>query len=140
MSLKGCFSFSLFCALVMPSDLISNTASSTVSSLTQTRLLTAKFLQPAAVLLALLSIQSADSPTAKSPLAPVISTFASECFHWLTMFWMIFIYLDVFSASVCICFVVCVLTIWHPLTSPHPHGLPLFIFFISFPVPGEMFS
>lgn len=86
MSLKGCSSFSLFCSLMMPSDFISNTASSTVSSLTQTRLLAAKFLQPAAVLLSLLSVQSTDSPTAKIPLAPVISTFAFECFHWLAVF------------------------------------------------------
>lgn len=86
MSLKGCPSCSLFCSLVMPSDLISNTASSMVSSLTQTGLIAAKFLQPAAVLLCLLSFQSTDSPTAKIPLAPAISTFAFECFHWLTKF------------------------------------------------------
>lgn len=118
MSLKGCSGFSLFCSLVMPSDLISNAASSTVSSLTQTGLLAAKFLQPATVLLSLLSIQSTDSPTAKIPLAPVISTFAFECFHWLTVFWMKCKFLSAFSATVCILFIVCFLTIWHPLTSP----------------------
>ena len=118
MSLKGCPSLSLFCRLVMPSDLISNTASSTVSSLTQIGLLAAKSLQPAAVLLSLLSIQSTASSTAKIPLAPAIPTFAFECFHWLTMFWMKFKFLSAFSASVCILFIVCVLTIRHPLTSP----------------------
>lgn len=118
MSLKGCPSCSLFRSLVMPSDLISNTASSMVSSLTQTGLIAAKFLQPAAVLLCLLSIQSTDSPTAKIPLAPAISTFAFECFHWLTKFWMKFKSLSTFSASICILFIVCVLTIQYPLTSP----------------------
>lgn len=126
MWLKGCSSFSLFQRLMMPSDLISDTASSTVSSLTQTRLLAAKFLQPAAVLLSLFSIQSTDHPTAKIPLAAVISTFAFECFHWLTMFWMKFKFHSAFSDSVCILFIACVLTIQHPLTSPRPRGLPLF--------------
>lgn len=118
MSLKGCSSFSLFHNLVMLSDLISSTASSMVSSLTQLRLLADKLQQHAAVLLALLSIQSTDSPTAEIPLAPVISTFAFECFHWLTMFCMKFKFLRVFSASICILFIVCILIIQHPLTLP----------------------
>lgn len=118
MSLKGCSSFSLFHNLVMLSDLISSTASSMVSSLTQIGLLADTLRQLAAVLLALLSIQSTDSPTAKIPLAPVISTFAFECFHWLAMFCMKFKFLSVFSASICILFIVCILTIQHLLTLP----------------------
>lgn len=51
----------------------------------QTGLFAAKFLQPAAVLLSVLSIQSSDSLTAKIPLASAISTFALEYFYWLTV-------------------------------------------------------
>lgn len=42
---KGCSSFSFFCSFMMPSDLISNTASYVVSSMIQTGLLAATFLQ-----------------------------------------------------------------------------------------------
>lgn len=101
----------------MLSALISNTARYVVSSMIQTGLLAAKFLQPAAVLLSLLSVQCSVSPTPKIPLAPAISTFAFEYFYWLTVFWMKYKFLSAFPASICILFIVYVLTVQHPLTS-----------------------
>lgn len=108
---------SLFCSFTVLSDLISNTAHYVVNSMIQTGLLAAKFLQPVAVLLSLLSIQSSVSPTAKIPLAPAISTFAFEYFYWLTVFWTKYKFLSAFPASVCILFTVYVLTVQHPLAS-----------------------
>lgn len=111
--LKGCSSF--FLGRVMPSDFSPSTASFMVSSLTQTRILTVTFLQPATVLLSLVSSQQWWS------YRKISSDFCHIylclwMFYWITKFWMKL--LCVFSARTCIVFIVCILTTCFPLISP----------------------
>lgn len=66
--------------------------------------------------------------------------FVFEYFYWLTVFWMKCKFLSAFPASafcsLCASWLSSILWL-----HPYPCGLPLFIiFFISFPVPKEMFS